>query len=323
MTVELAQLTRAEVAAIQWQPYPVPLIEPPFPSPIIADPTFLPPEQCPDSQWHLWAHSMFSLCSYRSLDGISWERGKPVTGSALRAQILSAADGLPGGYRLTYEKSRLFIPSVRSWSSWIESRTSGDLQTWSQPQDLLTPTLLWHHSGKLGQSVSNPCLVKCDDRWRLYYSAGLTMIPDCGFPEPTHIGVAEGPSPAGPFEPLPEPLLSPGDGPAGFASGALKVLRVADGWVGFQNAITYDGIHSASAIWALGSDDGVNWSTLADRPALGPGGQHWRSTHVYALDVRDTAAGPRLYFNARNGYHWTRGRERIGLATPATAAVND
>jgi len=24
-----------------------------------------------------------------------------------------------------------------------------------------------------------------------------------------------------------------------------------------------------------------------------------------------------MYFNARDGYHWTRGRERIGLATPA------
>lgn len=315
--LRLADLTRAQIAELRWDVHGAPLIEPPFPSPIIADPTFLPPEQCPDGRWHLWAHSMFSLGSYRSSDGIRWKRGKPVTRSALRAQILSPAEGLDSGYRLTYEKSRFFIPRVRPWRSWIESRDGSDLQTWSGPTVLLRPSLAWHRSGRVGESVSNPCLVHCDDGWRLYYSAGLTMIPDCGFPEPTHVGVAEADHPDGPFTALPNPILSPGDGPANLASGALKVLRVADGWVGFQNAITYDGVHSASAIWVLGSDNGLNWSVLTDEPALAPDGAKWRSTHVYALDVRDTAIGPRMYFNARDGYHWTRGRERIGLATPA------
>lgn len=315
--LRLAELTRAQIADLSWVVHAAPLIEPPFPSPIIADPTFLPPESTPDAAWHLWAHSMFSLGSYRSSDGIAWERGKPVTRNALRAQILSRTEGLDSDYRLTYEKSRFFVPLVRPWRSWIETRTGSDLRTWSEPEVLLRPSLAWHRSGHVGESVSNPFLLRFDDKWRLYFSAGLTMVPDCGFPEPTHIGVAEGEHAGGPFKVLPEPILSPGDGPANLAAGALKVMRAADGWVGFQNAITYDGQHSASAIWVLGSNDGLNWSVLADQPALAPGGPKWRSTHVYALDVRDTAVGPRMYFNARNGYHWTRGRERIGLATPA------
>jgi hypothetical protein len=100
-------------------------------------------------------------------------------------------------------------------------------------------------------------------------------------------------------------------------AGAIKVLACADGWVGFQNAITWDGQHSGSQIWVLGSRDGLDWQVMTDRPALAPSGSGWMATHVYALDVRDTPVGPRMYFNARDGYHWTRGRERIGVATPA------
>ena len=75
------------------------------------------------------------------------------------------------------------------------------------------------------RSVSNPCLVELPDgRWRLYYSAGLTALPDCGFSEPTYIGVAESVGVDGPFQTLPEPVLGPADGPASLSAGAIKVL---------------------------------------------------------------------------------------------------
>ena len=236
-----------------------------------------------------------------------------MTRNALRGHIIADVPG----YRLSYEKTRLFMPLGLPWSSWIESRSSDDLQAWSAPTVLLRPTLEWHLRGR-DSAVSNPCLVpQPDGTWWLYYSAGLTQLTDCGFPEPTYIGLATGPEADGPFDPLPDPLLGPGDGPASLCAGALKVLACADGWVGFQNAITWDGDHSGSEIWVLGSSDGLAWEVLSDRPALAPTGSGWMATHVYALDVRDTPVGPRMYFNARDGYHWTRGRERIGLATPA------
>ncbi|TXH30812.1 MAG: glycosyl hydrolase family 43 [Actinobacteria bacterium] len=309
----LADLTARQIADLRWTVRPEPLLGPPFPSPVIADPTFLPPDRTPDGRWHMWAHSMLGLHAYSSADGIDWRSAGTVTRNALRGHIVEVGDG----YRLSYEKTRLFMPLGLPWSSWIESRGGHDLDDWSAPTVLLRPSLEWHIRGR-DQAVSNPCLVQQPDRtWRLYYSAGLTQLTDCGFPEPTYIGVATGPDPDGPFDPLPEPLLGPGDGPASLCAGALKVVACADGWVGFQNAITWDGTHSGSQIWVLGSADGLAWEVLADRPALEPTGSGWMATHIYALDVRDTPVGPRMYFNARDGYHWTRGRERIGLATPA------
>lgn len=310
----LADLTRSDLAALIWNVDPEPVISPPFPSPVIADPTFLPPDRTPDGQWRLWAHSLLGLHAFRSLNGLSWRRQGYVTRNALRPHIF---DGDP--FRLTYEKTRLFLPVGLPWRSWIEMRRSWDLTQWDNPTPILRPSLPWHRSGRLGHSVSNPCLVRLSDRrWRLYYSGGLTLLPDCGFPEPTAIGVAEADDPDGPFHPLPDPVLGAGDGPATLAAGAIKVIRVADGWVGFQNAIGWDGTHSSSAIWLLGSDDGLDWSLLVPEPLVAPTGSGWRATHVYALDVRDGADGPVMYFNARSGYHWTRGREHIGRATAST-----
>jgi hypothetical protein len=309
--VALADLSRADVAALRWQVRPDPVLTPPFPSPVIADPTFLPPDQTPTGDWRLWAHSLLGLHHYASDDGLSWRPRGTVTRNALRAHVVR----VEAGFRLAYEKTRLFLPIGLPWHSWIEVRAGGDLTSWGPPRRLLEPTLPWHRRGR-STSVSNPCLVpQGDGSWRLYYSAGLTHLPDCGFDEPTFIGVAEGPGPDGPFTPLPDPLLGPGDGPASLCAGALKVVRAADGWVGFQNAITWDGRHTGSEIWVLGSDDGLRWEPLGQAPVLAPTGTGWRATHVYALDVRDTPGGPRMYFNARDGYHWTRGRERIGMAT--------
>lgn len=310
----LSRMTAQQVADLRWSVRPRPLIRPPFPSPVIADPTFLPPTHTPNADWRMWAHSLVGLHALRSDDGLTWQRTATVTRNALRAHVVDVG-GTPR-YRLCYEKTRLFLPLGVPWRSWIETRGGDDLVHWNAPTTLLRPSLSWHVTGR-NHAVSNPCLVRLHEgRWRLYYSAGLTQLPDCGFAEPTYIGVAEGPAVDGPFEALPRPLLGPGDGPASLCAGAMKVLRVADGWVGFQNAITWDGRHSGSQIWVLGSSDGLAWQVLTDEPAVAPIGSGWMSTHVYALDVRDTPSGPRMYFNARDGYHWSRGRERIGLATP-------
>lgn len=323
--MKLRDLTMRQIGELTWVVEPRPLIGPPWPSPIVADPTFLPPA-AGRRDWHMWAHSLLGLHHYRSADGLSWNRRETVARNALRPQILDLATtpgpwvNPPARYRLSYEKSRLFVPVVGRWSSWIESRRSDDVTGWSRPTLLLEPGLDWHVSPELGRAVSNPCLCFAGDAgWRLYYSAGLTLIPDCGFPEPTYIGVAFADSPDGPFRPERRPLLSPGEDYANLASGALKVIRAIDGWVGFQNGITWDGTRSSSRIWVLGSEDGLHWHRLADRPAVEPVGDGWMSSHVYALDVRDTDAGPRMYFNARDGAHWTKGHEKIGTAVPVAA----
>lgn len=315
---DLGALTRAEVAAITWVEHPAsPLIAPPWPSPVVADPTFLPPPQTPDGRWHLFAHSLLGIHHWVSDDGLTWRRRRGVVQrNALRAHLVRSERR----YLLTYERTRAFVPFGLPWSSWVEQRTSLDLVHWTPPTVLLRPDLDWQRRGR-STAVGNPCLVPDGaGGWRLYASGGLVHLDDCGFDEPACIGVAVGPTPSGPFTWRPEPLLAPDtdDRWANLGAGAMKVARVADGWVAFQNAISWDAAtaHSGSAIRVLESPDGFAWTVLGE-PIVAPVPGSWRRTHVYALDVRATPEGPRMYLNARDGYHWTRGRERIGLFEPA------
>ncbi len=64
----------AELLALEWKEHEGnPLIAPLFPSPIIADPTFLPPQETPDGLWHLFAHSMLGIHHFTSRDGLEWD----------------------------------------------------------------------------------------------------------------------------------------------------------------------------------------------------------------------------------------------------------
>src|SRR3990172_1862958 len=67
---------------IEWKDHEAnPLIEAPGREWIIADPTFLPPEQTPDNKWHLFAHSLLGIHHYISDDGIAWQKhGKKLFG---------------------------------------------------------------------------------------------------------------------------------------------------------------------------------------------------------------------------------------------------
>lgn len=191
---------------------------------------------------------------------------------------------------------------------------------------IATPRLPWMLDPELGSSVSNPCLVEAGlGDWRLYHSASLSWIPDCGFCEPRHIACARGHSPEGPFEPLPLPIIKPDRPPdhsdlgnlgdhGDLGAGSLKVLRLSDGWVGLQNGIYRDpGGRSRSAIFLLRSEDGLAWSPARTEPLLAPRAG-WTSSHVYACDCRFRETDGRwyLYFNARDGWRVTAGVERIG-----------
>jgi hypothetical protein len=306
-----ATRTLDDFLALRWSEHPAnPLVRAPWPSPIIADPTWCSPAGAPDGRWHLFAHSLLGIHHFTSSDGVGWTRRRGVVArNALRAFLWRDA----GLYHLYYERTRLFLPFV-PWSSHIEVRTSDDLERWSAPRVLLRPCLPWHVRGR-SRAVGNPCLVPHADRYRLYYSAGLVRLADCGFDEPRHVGVAEGPTPLGPFTPLSDPILSPSphDPFANLGAGALKVLRARDGYLGLQNGIYRDAAgRTRSAVRMLTSTDGLRFTVRA-APFLVPG-DGWKRSHVYAVDARDVDGVMRLYFNARDDWRWTRGREAIGLA---------
>jgi hypothetical protein len=310
-------MTTAELTRATWRlDARNPLLRPSFPSPILADPTFVPPGESPDGRWHLFAHSLFGIHHHVSPDGLAWRRRGRVCGNALRA-FLHRVDGT---YRLLYERCRRMLPMLRArWYSHVEMRTSTDLERWSAPTVLLRPSLAWHREAGGGAAVGNPCLVKTAGGYRLYYSAGLVRLDDCGFDEPRHIGVAEAATASGPFHPRSHPILSPrADDPfANLGAGSMKVLAVDDGFVGFQNGIYWDAAarHSGSAVRLLGSADGLEFVPLGG-PFLRPGAG-WMRSHVYAVDVRRVDDELQLYFNARSAWHWLAGREAIGRATAA------
>lgn len=314
-----AAVTVDEFVGLAWRvTHAAPVIRQPRTSPIIADPTFLLPAETPDGRWHLFAHSIWGVHAFVSDDGLVWAPRGLAVRHAMRAFL--HRDG--SRYHLLYERypaHRLalsWLPGLR-WRSWIARRSSSDLRTWSQEAIVLRASLPWHRN-HLGEALGNPCLVPTGDGLALYYSASLVHVPDCGFNEPLHIGRATAPTLDGPWRTDEAPLLSPDprDPRCNLGAGAMKVLRLADGWVALHNAITFDVAsgRSSSSISVLRSADGIAWRRAHDRPIVAPT-DGWRHRFVYACDVRRESVSGRwlLYFNGRDHAAMRRGREAIGF----------
>ena len=292
-------------AEAKWIDHPHnPLIEPPRPQWMIADPTVLPPDKTPDGKWRMIANSVGFLNHYQSADGIAWER---VGGRVCRGirPFLFLENGV---YHLFYELH------VRPWLSGIAVRTSTDLHTWSDARMLIQGA--WPVDGGGIKFLGNPCLVKAGDEYRLYYSTGWIWLWDCLYFEPKHIGVAPAKSIMGPYTRHGEPLLSPRkDHPLlNFGAGSVKLTPDGEGgWWVFNNGIYHDAQRkSRSAIFLWHTTDGFTWEQKADT-IIGPE-PGWKNAFVYAFDCVNYNGEFRLYYNARDG--WFRGSERIGLATP-------
>jgi hypothetical protein len=311
-------LSREELRAYRWgDASEAPLISHPAFSPLIADPVALPPEQTPDGAWRLYAHSAWGIHEYASADGRAWKDRGIILRDAMRPWVMREGDA----WYMLYERYRTLgmaqslLPG-RTWRSHIEMRSSPDLRRWGKPITLLEPCLTWHEKPGLGRSVGNPCLVRAGAGWRLYYSAGLVRVPDCGFNEPEFVGLARSDRIEGPFAPETERMLSPdpSDPEASLSRGSLRVMRLSDGWAGFENGISFSAGRSRSAILLLFSRDGLRWERLAPAPIVSPS-PGWRRSHVYAAcPVAGTAGEILLYYNARDDWPISRGRERIGLA---------
>jgi hypothetical protein len=319
-------MTSAELRLLSWSAADQePMLRHTRLSPIIADPAVTAPEESPDSAWHMFAHTAWGIHHYVSPDGAAWQDRGVAVAHGMRPWVCRDGED----WLLLYEAYPRFALAFswlpgRAWRSRIDMRRSRDLRSWSRPVTLLQPGLAWHTAAGLGSAVGNPCLVKAGSRWRLYYSAGLVRIPDCGFNEPAFIGVADSDASAGPYTPAEEPLLSPdpSDPWANLSRGALRVMPLEDGWAGFENGIYLDAAsgHSGSAVLLLGSRDGLSWERLRERPILrpaggGPAGPAWTRSHVYACcPVPRPSGHVYLYFNARDDWPLSRGRECIGRA---------
>ena len=90
------------LSSLSWKDHPNnPLIKPPFPEWLIADPTVLSADEAPDGKWHLFAHGLLGLYHYQSYDGLHWQKVKgAISFLALRPFIYHARKK----YYLLYEK---------------------------------------------------------------------------------------------------------------------------------------------------------------------------------------------------------------------------
>ncbi len=290
-----------------WTDHPDnPLVEPPRPEILLGDPAVVLPADAPDGRWHMFANTMLGIHHFTSGNGIRWLRCGKV-GPGWRAFILEDS----GLFHMYYEV--FTIPQIRSH---VELRVSEDLWEWRDRGTVLEPGLPWE--GTVAHNCGNPCVLKLEDGYRMYFSAGVVFLRDLGFCEPLHIGVAHAESPAGPWEKRAEPLISPSaDDPwRNRGAGAIKVIRDDErqSFYGFNNGIYSDREgRTRSAILLLASADGLDWEQVYPEPIVSPGGDGWKKALVYQLDVKRVGDEMWMYYNARSG--WRFGRERIGLAT--------
>lgn len=320
---------------IRWEDDGQPLIEPGWNSPVLADPTFLFPSETPGKNWVLFAHTVWGIHKYESDDGLKWTDRGMVIRNAMRPFCRFTKNS----YKLYYEAYKPFavvaqiLPRPPQWSSRIKLSTSVDLVQWTPGTTLMPEEPEWAGDSDRGTSLSNPCLIPdtgkkagprdssskdTPDAFRLYFSASLSYVPDCGFSEPRYIGAAHGPSPDGPFSVMPRPIIDPKDDPLPgvLGAGSIKVIKMEDGYIGLQNKIYRDGQgNSRSALFILASEDGLSWQPAAEKPLISPS-DGWRASHVYACDCREGTDGTwYLYYNARDGWYKAQGKERIGRIT--------
>ena len=293
-----------------------PIIKNPLNSFVIADPSVLTPENSHDNKFHLFCHTFFGVYMYDSNDGMNFKRKIKITNRAMRPNI----NYVDGTYYLFYERTKPVICNLLSlfglkWKSEIYCTESTDLKNWCKPYSVITKSKDYHEDNR-GIAISNPFLLKFNEKFRLYYSAGQTFIDDCGFCEPTHISFAESDSINKDYISLERPIISPDKNSKylNLCSGCLKVYKLKDCFIGLQNGIFKEGDKSHSAIMLLKSDDGVNFEFV--KPFLVPqkcGVNNWMAQYVYACCLTMHENKLRLYFNARNVSNNLTGRECIGI----------
>ena len=298
-----------------------------FLSPVLADP------DVPPALFHpgyllvlLGSSSLLGIDHHASDDGMSWVGARRPSCAKRRAQVVDLGAGATPRYRLLYERTR--VHPVRPPLAVVDRvAVLDDLRRWSDPVVLLAPQTALAPRREAGRGCVQPAP---GGTARLPLAGWTTArasvhVPDLrGFNEPAYAARPTAPrwrTVRGRNEPYSAP--NPPIRWANLWAGSGGGPGASATWVAFQNAIGLDAMTrtSSSAVRVLTSADGLDWEVTGE-PILAPTGSGWAATHVYAVDVRDTPAGIRLYANGRNAAHWTRGREHVGLAaTPDHAEL--
>lgn len=314
----MENLTLEQILNLDFKLRKDPILHPFDGSFVVADPSLLTPSSSNDKKWHMFFHTNLAVYHFISDDGISFNKVNKIVKNAMRPNI----NFIDGKYYLFYEKTRSLIMNLLSflniakWKSSIYVKESSDLINWSNGHEVIGIDKDYHKIDGGGHSISNPYLLKVDNKYRLYYSSSLTFIKDCGFSEPTYISYAESDYVNKEYKSIDKPIIYPNkeDPYLNLCSGCLKVYKIKDGYIGIQNGIYEKDAKSHSAIILLSSKDGITFKF--EKVLLEPSANDntkWMKQYVYASHLVKEGNILRLYFNARDISNPVKGRECIGF----------
>lgn len=318
----LKAYTAADILTKVWRESPKsPVIHPPFPDFLQADPIVLAPQESPDHKWHLFAHGVAGLYHHVSKDGYTWKLASLV-GWLMERPWIYQENGI---YYLFYEQvyNAHHFPY---YDSTLECRSSHNLYHWSKPTTILTPTLPWHRTKNTVGNVCSPSVIKVGSEYRLYYSAGLTYLPECRFCEPKSIGYATASHILGPYTLTPNPITKkvyqktvyphPKNPNKPYSwTPSVRVHALKRGYLGISPFYWYDAKlkKSRADVRISYSPNGHDWNQeYFSKPIISPN-KPWKKSHAYVGSIALAGKTLRMYYNARNGWLW--GREAIGLNT--------
>jgi len=294
-----------------------PILKPFDGSFVVADPSLLTPDKSHDKKWHMFFHTHLGIYHFISDDGISFTKVSKIVKDAMRPNI----NYIDGTYYLFFEKTRpvllnlLNFIGLAKWESKINVIKSKDLINWYDEHTVIDQTKDYQLLKK-GYSISNPFLIKVDNKYRLYYSSSLTYIEDCKFCEPTYISYAESSDIESNYVSIDKPIIKPDKNNPylNLCSGCLKVYKLQDGYIGIQNGIYEKDGKSHSAIIMFSSLDGISFKfeKVLLEPSDNNGQTVWMKQFVYASHMVKSQNTIRLYFNARDISNPIKGRECIG-----------
>lgn len=324
-------LSIASITKLSWYPFSdEPIVKSQWYMSRLCDPFFLFPEQSPDGKWHLFAHTWVGIEHFTSENGITWEPRKMIE---LRGHSPSIyiEDGI---YYLIYEKHNASLPDFRKGRfkrreqekvsySRFEMRSSTDLILFSDPKIILdSRDIPFAHDGLKKPRISRPQLFK--DRYggyRLYFGASHLLLPDTKQKTTRHFALALASSLEGPYALANEgePLLCPQADNAhrNMATGSIKVVQTADGFVGFECAMRWDKEKgkTTSILLQLESQDGLAFTPSFRPSVLIPPTTGWASRYIVSCDLHYKGEEGCWYCyysaNAKSGMFPVR--ESIGL----------
>lgn len=257
-------------------------------TPRLSDPSFLFPDESPDSLWHLFAHTWQGIEHYTSTSGLEWKREHLLFLRGHSPFIYKEGSV----YYLLYEIHDAMKQKGmkrRLTGSRIMFSSSSDLLLWSEPRMILDAASVPHTAYRGGRPrVSRPQLIRTGSRYRLYFGAGEDRIYDTGQKASAYLMAAESSSPDGPYTVIPDPLISPDPESRyrSLATGSVRIIPLSDGIAALECAYYYDDADkkSRSLMRLLFSDDGLSWedSTIIQKsPETG-----WASRYISSCDVR-------------------------------------